>query len=605
MVDIEQILRRYLETPSTNYAIQLNGEWGIGKTHFIKTDIKKFIEEEMQYKFCYVSLNGINSIDEIKRELFFELSSSTSTITDKGLGMLKFISDCASVVVDTEYTSTVLKEYRDSFQKIKPETLYRTFICFDDLERIGDSLPIDELLGFLNSGLIEHNHIKVLIVTNEERVKEENFKEIKEKIIGPTIQYKCKSMKEILDSILMNYVHNVNITRWQLEESEKVTEVLENLQITNLRTLKYTVGLFYNLLEELKDWINGLQINEKDYVHKILFLNLIVCANEIRTGRLSKKITMSGFNHWKSNLLIRYVENAPPEEYTTPFIERYHKKNNYYDETMHYYDFILEFALTGAFDKAEATQLLENQFRTEIPSDQSEEKNNDFYSLADYLYYEEDELEKMISRVLEQLPTLELKIGEYFELYLLLEKIESEFSLEIKNNWQQIINSVFKEKLPTFDFNIRGSRFSFDKTGNALFDEMIDLYTNSLQTFTELSAKDKIINWLENMKEEELDREFVINVRSEDNLFLLLNEVDIANNYFLISNKVTRRLIEYLKETYLNVINKAEYNSHEVPEIKRMIEHVKTLQMKPGSIKEKNIKDLLSLLNEIVEHLQK
>ena len=53
------------------FAVLLNGEWGSGKTWFIK----KFIEEN-DLKIIYVSLYGITSFTEIEDEFFRQLHFS-------------------------------------------------------------------------------------------------------------------------------------------------------------------------------------------------------------------------------------------------------------------------------------------------------------------------------------------------------------------------------------------------------------------------------------------------------------------------------------------------------------------------------------------------
>jgi uridine kinase len=70
MKEIEQIVTDYLKAENTDYAILINGDWGSGKTHYIKntlfnkisaidsfyTDKKNNTEK---YKPLYVSLYGM------------------------------------------------------------------------------------------------------------------------------------------------------------------------------------------------------------------------------------------------------------------------------------------------------------------------------------------------------------------------------------------------------------------------------------------------------------------------------------------------------------------------------------------------------------------
>src|ERR1700761_2236143 len=74
---LENIIREYLETPNTSYAILLNGKWGSGKTYYWKRyiqpnivqytrpSIKRKDKEYEFYRSVYISLYSIRSIEEI------------------------------------------------------------------------------------------------------------------------------------------------------------------------------------------------------------------------------------------------------------------------------------------------------------------------------------------------------------------------------------------------------------------------------------------------------------------------------------------------------------------------------------------------------------
>src|SRR4051812_47573516 len=77
--NIEKIIRSYLEI-ETSYALLINGKRGIGKTFFIKNkiqpqigNIKVYHDQRKSYKPVYISLYGLNSIDEVYTLFAFEL----------------------------------------------------------------------------------------------------------------------------------------------------------------------------------------------------------------------------------------------------------------------------------------------------------------------------------------------------------------------------------------------------------------------------------------------------------------------------------------------------------------------------------------------------
>jgi Cdc6-like AAA superfamily ATPase len=90
---IENFLEYYykLSTPP-EYAILIKGKWGAGKTWFIQQSLKKL--KERGGKYLYVSLYGVNNLDQIENEFFRQLhpllSSKGVTLAGKLLkGLLK------------------------------------------------------------------------------------------------------------------------------------------------------------------------------------------------------------------------------------------------------------------------------------------------------------------------------------------------------------------------------------------------------------------------------------------------------------------------------------------------------------------------------------
>lgn len=66
-MDLIEELKNYCAIENPVGALMLSGEWGCGKTHFIK---KKFIEEIKDKYVCVcVSLFGIDSLDNLRVEV--------------------------------------------------------------------------------------------------------------------------------------------------------------------------------------------------------------------------------------------------------------------------------------------------------------------------------------------------------------------------------------------------------------------------------------------------------------------------------------------------------------------------------------------------------
>lgn len=175
----EEVLR-YLKDESYNYAILIDGEWGCGKTFFVKNDLSKAIEEqEEQERKCskrvikYISLYGCKSILDVQENLAWsfaenarETISKRLQVTDKTAIVTKNI-----MLTGRKIGNVILKKFAPdgTIYNITSDWLnMSSFIfVFDDLERC--DCPINEVFGFLNE-LVEHEKTKVILVANEEEI---------------------------------------------------------------------------------------------------------------------------------------------------------------------------------------------------------------------------------------------------------------------------------------------------------------------------------------------------------------------------------------------------------------------------------------------------
>jgi hypothetical protein len=133
--------------------ISLNGIWGIGKTYFWNECAQSLDKE----KYAYVSLFGKGSINDIRSEIFLQIS-----VRNAGLDKFKKTlgkSNLAGVDVGAILT---LFESKD---------LNKTVIAIDDLERISSNLSIMDVMGLV-SELKEQKNCKIILISNIEQIKE-------------------------------------------------------------------------------------------------------------------------------------------------------------------------------------------------------------------------------------------------------------------------------------------------------------------------------------------------------------------------------------------------------------------------------------------------
>lgn len=176
---ISGAINAYLDRDNTQYAIMMDGAWGVGKTHFIKHSL---IPMRTQTQFVYVSLYGLERLDEIEAQIRnspFYLPSVTEM--DSWQKIKKMAVGGNLISGDSLKTSTTTPQIGKSRQS--------TVICFDDLERWGGKL--DVCLSFINR-LVEHQNQKCILIGNLDAMSAEAnhaFSNAREKTIRYIYRY--------------------------------------------------------------------------------------------------------------------------------------------------------------------------------------------------------------------------------------------------------------------------------------------------------------------------------------------------------------------------------------------------------------------------------
>lgn len=70
---IEKAVHNYIRNTQIDFAIMISGEWGIGKTYFLKNTLfSKFKEED--YKVIYISLIGSSDEQNLKDNIYKKIN---------------------------------------------------------------------------------------------------------------------------------------------------------------------------------------------------------------------------------------------------------------------------------------------------------------------------------------------------------------------------------------------------------------------------------------------------------------------------------------------------------------------------------------------------
>lgn len=301
----EQILNsivNVLNDPNFNQAILIDGEWGSGKTYFIKNKLTKSLEEmkfdietSESYKVGYFSLYGKSDINELKSEIlmFIQLSKRINKSIDEDTS--KMFYNLASLIFNAKNMSISHTQ-----ELLQPSNASNFILIFDDLERC--TLPMNQILGFINS-FSEHMLTKVIVVSNQKEVgliidgtdlpskysvvlnsnliidnnnegkkkagksdisntfsiedierrtkdvfsRNNEYERVKEKLIGLTVKF-VPDLYEIYDSL----IENLKYKSYLEDNKNAIIDYFAVSKYNNIRTMSFCLTSITEILSKLK-----------------------------------------------------------------------------------------------------------------------------------------------------------------------------------------------------------------------------------------------------------------------------------------------------------------------------------------------------------------
>ena len=180
---IKTTIQSYIEENIYAYAVLINGEWGSGKTYFVKNKIIPRIEklgEGKKLKTLYVSLYGATSEADISKKICLSIlrflgeekgGKIACDIADSKVGgKIALIGKTALSAISESFSINV--NFEDLLSQLFQSEKY--ILVFDDLERC--NMDINRSLGYINS-FVEHYGAKVIIVANEDEIGKATYGE--------------------------------------------------------------------------------------------------------------------------------------------------------------------------------------------------------------------------------------------------------------------------------------------------------------------------------------------------------------------------------------------------------------------------------------------
>lgn len=483
----EYILKYCSNEHTPEFAIMISGEWGCGKTWFIEEEIIKVLENQHR-KIIYISLYGISSKSEIDEEIFRELHPILSDKRMKLAGRIlkEFVKGSLKIDLYGDLKPDANIDFQIPDLEL-PKHLKETdkhILIFDDLERC--SIPINELLGYLNY-FVEHGKHKLIVVSNEQELyfrndeeggeKKFSYHRVKEKLIGKTFKIE-PDIDQALSKFFDQSIHNNSSPLLQFKDVIK--QVYINSNYKNLRHLRQAILDFCEIVELLE---KPYKNNEE--LLKELLIEFLALTFETRSGAIK---TSEIRDISKNMSIIKFGQKTDIEAARFQELERKYIEFNWGGDLLPN-EIWSEIFSTGYYDKDKINSSLGNSKYS------IEEKTPNWRLLWNFYNLDDGQLKKLIESVEKDLQSAKFDNASTLKhvVGILLALIE----LKIYKKTKEYVIKIAKSNARSLKkanklFDTKKADLSIDKTGaNGLgFHSMNDI---CFQNF---------INYLENLTEQ-------------------------------------------------------------------------------------------------------
>lgn len=629
-LELIEELKKYIKNDRVNYAVLIDGEWGSGKTYFIKEELIPKLNEEIknngdkptsEYKKpLYISLYGVDSLDSISAEIYLQIMGKYSKMASLGFSTLKVIKPDLN--------------YSEIFGKLNENSNLKNYVLiFDDLERA--NLDINMCLAFINS-FVEHHGIKVIIIANENEIgkidfnknyelkllsmmqsnvnyedpekkdflgkkidtstpnvstiKERvdhiyemnyNYRLIKEKLIGKTYKY-IPNLDIIIDKLIDIYNYDKDYHLFLKEHKKALMNEINLYTCSNLRTVKCIFEDFYELYLKIKKANIKL---EKEMYSKI-YINFIIDVINIKAG--NKMLNWSGG--------IKYQATCFGDD-------------DHHSTFMYFlaFKFVDDYIINKNVDIKE----IENTIDEYVNSNETDFENSDnaFSELKYYWELEDDKLCELLNTLKDELNNDLYPCGIFPKIVVTLSALQN---LNFQTKLIDEIITIMEDKI---DKNLdRKYYINYDQI---IRDEkVLDIYNKNIERL-KLASKNKntIINndslenilndddWgikLYNYIHESENYNYFFNGKgflSKLNIKKIINNIDKSNNRNIYNFK-------YCIDRMYSFGNLKEYYDSDREAFEELIDGISKLKKeKYGVTKKEAVNYLKSVLSEKLELL--
>lgn len=457
MNELDNIIRDYLKATDTDYAIMINGDWGSGKSYYIRHGFQKVVTSERcdveQNIWAKIHAGTTKSVEWVKTKFEGENKESEEPKYDENryypfyvsLYGVSSVADFNSRVADGVHDWTVkgwqvVTTVADSKYNINlpfsPSAYvpHNAVLVFDDLERIcTDRISAVEVLGLINS-FAEHYKKKVVIVCNENEFAKKASKEGQtDEESAEFSKYKEKTIRFVYTYVPdVPVVYDVFAQQYQgaygeylRREKHYILGLFSKGGKQNLRTLRFFVDIFekiYTIAEAI------IQDKYKDTIFKKLLVSTLIYVMEYKQGvskedllQLQLQIT-TNTEEWLEQMSAMAGNPAAIDKKTNAYnVAAVHEKYGVYFEEMVRARWMVDYIMTGALRKENIKIFADEQRGIEMRKEGSPAVQA-LLKLKDYTHIEDVDLFETIGKIRDYISQDQYTMFELLDVYSTLAK---------------------------------------------------------------------------------------------------------------------------------------------------------------------------------------
>ncbi len=265
----DYLLKYLTKSVGKGRVVAISGLWGGGKTYFWQKILLPELEKNMEESNIYISLYGVQAIDDIDIQLSYKASKLVKVgqkILDKVdeqvsknnllKSILKNAEEAGGEIVKKYTGIDIEKRKKLAFSDSARSVLHEEdiIVCFDDIERKSTNFSLNDFFGYVHD-LSETYGITVVIIYNEDYFNDNDknqYENTKEKLIDKYIEFR-PNIGDLYTLILKNIEKNVDKNGFELissaEYKEMMNEMFVGLNLINARTYEKALNNVFEWLE--------------------------------------------------------------------------------------------------------------------------------------------------------------------------------------------------------------------------------------------------------------------------------------------------------------------------------------------------------------------